>query len=256
MIVALRAVGHVVERNVLSYRRMRLVFIAGFVEPIFYLFGLGLGLGGLIGGVSHDGVVIDYATFVAPGLIAASAMNGAIADSTFNFYFKLRYAKTFDAMLNTPLTLSAIVVGEITWAMLRAGIYAAVFLALAAAMGLVVSWWAVLVVPASLAIGLGFSAIGVGLTTLMRSWHDFDYIGLMTQPLFLCSTTFFALDVFPSWAQPLVVATPLYHGVALCRDLTLGTVGLSAAGHLLYLIIMAMIGIFFARRRLDVLLRK
>lgn len=254
MLMSLSPARYVFERNLLSYRMLWLPFVAGFVEPVFYLFGLGLGLGGLIGTVEWHGEAVEYASFVAPGLIAASAMFGAVFDSTFNFFYKLRYAKTFDAMLTTPLTLGTIVSGEVLWAMLRAGIYALVFLLIAAVMGLIASWWAVLIVPAALLTGIAFSAIGVAATTLLSSWHDFDYIFLITQPLFLASTTFFAIDVFPGWAQPLVQATPLYHGVSLCRDLALGTVGWSATGHVAYLVVMTGIGIVWARRRLTMLL--
>ena len=102
----------VIERNILSYRRMWLIIASGFVEPVFYLFGLGVGVGALIGDVEFEGRLVEYATFVAPGLVASSVMNGAIFDSTFNFYYKLKYAKTFDAMLTTPLRLGDIVVGD------------------------------------------------------------------------------------------------------------------------------------------------
>ncbi len=245
---------HVFERNVLSYRRLWLVFIAGFVEPVFYLLGLGVGLGQLIGDVDVNGTAVEYAAFVAPGLIAASAMNGAVFDATFNFFFKLKYAKTFEAMLSTPLGLLDIVIGEIAWAMFRATIYAAAFLAVAAGLGLIESWWGILTVPASLVIGSTFCALGVALTTFMRSWHDFDYIQLVLQPMFLASTTFYPLAVYPDWAQPIVQATPLYHGVALCRNLALGAPGLADLGHVGYLLALAAVGVVVAKRRLGILL--
>ena len=245
----------VVERNVLSYRRIWIVIVSGFVEPVFYLLGLGVGLGALVGGVEFDGRSVEYAEYVAPGLVAASAMNGAVFDATFNFYYKLKYAKTFDAMLVTPLSLRDIVVGEVAWSMVRGGLYAVAFLLIALALGLVQSWWAVLAIPTALVIGVAFAAIGTAATTYMRSWHDFDYIQLVVQPLFLASTTFYALDVYPTWSQPLVQATPLYHGVSLCRTFMLGSPGLGALGHVVYLLGIAVFGMWLVRRRLDVLLQ-
>jgi len=244
----------VVERNILSYRRMWIIIVSGFFDPIFYLFGLGVGLGALIGDVEYGGEMVSYATFVAPGLVASSAMNGAVFDSTFNFYYKLKYAKTFDAMLSTPLRLGDIVVGEIAWSMVRGSIYAVAFLLVTLVFGFVQSWWAVLIIPVSLLIGVSFAALGSAITTFMRSWHDFDYVQLVLQPLFLASTTFYALDVYPEWSHWLVRATPLYHAVTLCRSLMLGNVGVADLGHVANLFVMLLIGVFVVKRRLARLL--
>ena len=252
--VFLRPSQAVIERNILSYRRVWIIIVSGFFDPVFYLFGLGVGLGALIGDVEFDGRMVEYATFVAPGLVASSAMNGAIFDSTFNFYYKLKYAKTFDAMLATPLRLGDVVVGEIGWSMVRGAVYAVGFLAVTVAAGMVESWWAMLVIPVSLLIGVGFAAVGSAITTFMRSWHDFDYVQLVLQPLFLASTTFYALDVYPEWSHPLVRLTPLYHGVTLCRSLMLGSPEWADLGHVAYLVVMLGIGVLVVRRRLALLL--
>jgi len=244
----------VLERNVLSYRRMWIIIASGFFDPVFYLFGLGVGLGALIGDVEYGGQMVSYATFVAPGLVASSAMNGAVFDSTFNFYYKLKYAKTFDAMLATPLRLGDIVVGEVAWSMVRGGVYAVAFLLITVVFGYVQSWWAVLVLPVSLLIGVAFAALGSAITTFMRSWHDFDYVQLVLQPLFLASTTFYALDVYPDWSHPLVRLTPLYHAVTLCRSLMLGNVAWVDLGHVAYLVAMLVIGVLVVKRRLARLL--
>ncbi len=187
-------------------------------------------------------------------MIAASAMNGALFEATFNFFYKLKYAKTFDAMLATPLRLGDIVVGEIGWSMVRGSVYAVGFLLITVVFGMVESWWAVMVIPVSLLIGVAFAALGSAITTFMRSWHDFDYVQLVLQPLFLASTTFYALDVYPSWSHPLVRATPLYHGVTLCRSLMLGSPGWNDLGHVAYLVGLLAIGVVVVRRRLARLL--
>jgi lipooligosaccharide transport system permease protein len=244
----------VVERNGLSYRRLWLVLASGLFEPVFYLLGLGVGLGQLVGEVEVAGEAVSYAAFVAPGLLASSAMNGALFDSTYNFFYKLKYGKVFDAMLVTPLSMGDVVVGEIAWAMIRGGFYATVFLAVMVALGLVGSWWALLAVPAALVIGLSFAAVGTAVTSYVRSWQDFELVQLVVQPLFLLSTTFFPLAVYPEWARPVVAATPLFHGVQLVRHLSLGTVGWADLGHLAYLLGLGLAAAAVTRRRLHRLL--
>jgi lipooligosaccharide transport system permease protein len=246
----------VAERNVVSHRKLWLVFLVTFLEPVLYLFSLGLGLGTLVGDLDVGDSSISYARFVAPALMATAAMNGAFFDMTFNFFYKLKYAKTFDAMLNTPVSMAEILLGEIAWAVTRGTIYATGFLGVMVLMGLTSSWWSVLAIPASLFVGLAFAALGATFSSFIRTWHDFDLIQLVLQPLFLCSTTFFPLEVYPSWAQPLVRLSPLYHGVALLRDLSLGTVGLSDVGHLGVLAALGVVGALIARRRLAELLLK
>lgn len=244
------AVRSVVERNVISYRSQWAVLVAGLFEPLIWLLGIGVGLGGLIDKVDVDGVPVEYAAFITPGLVAVAAMNGSAFDATYNFYYKLKYARTFDAMVATPLTMSTIVMGEISWAMVRATLYASTFVVIAAVFGLLSSWWAILIVPSALLIGLSVAALGILSTTYMRNWHDFDYLGLVLQLLFLCSATFFPLSVYPGWAQWVVRATPLYHGVALCRDLAIGTVGMDDLAHIAYLVGLAVVCAHFARGRL------
>jgi lipooligosaccharide transport system permease protein len=117
-----------------------IVILSGFFEPLFYLASIGFGLGALIGTVNGPGgQPISYQLFVAPGLLASAAMNGAIAEARFNFFFKLRYNKTFDAILSTPLSAGDIAVGELVWALIRGGIYAIGFLIVMAILSLIVS---------------------------------------------------------------------------------------------------------------------
>ena len=122
---------HVIERNVFAYRRLWGIFLTGFAEPLLYLASIGIGVGALVGTVKGPGgQMVPYDQFVAPGLLAAAAMNGAVFDTTFNFFFKYKYAKTFDAMLATPLGPIDIARGELGWAMLRGTIYSGAFLVL------------------------------------------------------------------------------------------------------------------------------
>ncbi len=247
--------ARVIERNVLAYRRLWVAFLTGFAEPVFYLFSLGLGVGALVHSVTTDaGTTVEYATFVAPALLASSAMNGAIFDSTYNVFFKLRYARTYEAMLATPIGPRDLALGEIAWSLIRGAMYSAAFLAVAMAIGAVDSWWGLLALPAAVFIALAFSAVGMFATTFMRSFLDFDFITLAIQPMFLFSATFFPLGTYPDALRLLVQATPLYHGVALERGLMLGEVGWGLLGHVAYLAILGMIGAVGVSRRLARLL--
>ncbi len=241
-------------RNYIAYRSAWWIFVTGFLEPVFYLFSIGVGVGKLIEGFEFNGVLIPYAEFVAPGMLAASAMNGSVLDSTFNFFFKLKYNKLFDQMLATPLTTSDVARGELTWSLLRGGIYSLAFLLVMVAMGLVHSWWAPLAVPAALLIGFAFGGAAMALTTYMRSWQDFDYVTLGTLPLFLFSATFFPITAFPGWLQWVVEFTPLYRGVVLVRELTTGALTWGAAASVLYLLAMGLTGLVIVGRRLERLL--
>jgi len=250
----LEGTGLLVLRNYVCYKSAWKLFLTGFLEPVFYLFSIGIGVGKLIQSFELNGHAIPYAEFVAPGMLAASAFNGALLDSTFNVFFKLKYEKLYDQMLATPLTTGDIARGEIVWGQLRGASYSAAFLVVMWALGLVHSWWAVLAFPATLLIGFAFSAVCMALTTWMKSWQDFDKITLVQLPLFLFSGTFFPVSAFPTPVQWLVECTPLYRGVVLCRELTTGSLTWASAVSVVYLLLMGLAGLVVVRRRLDVLL--
>lgn len=245
-----------IERNVMVYRHDWLVLVSGFFEPLFYLLSIGIGLSQLVPRFQVGGEWVEYTAFVAPAMLASAAMNGAIADTTYNLFFKLRYAKLYDAVLATPMRPFDVAVGEIAWALIRGGLYSAAFLVTMVLMGLVTSWWAVLVVPAAVLIGFAFAAVGMAGTTWMRSWQHFEYIQITIMPMFLFSATFFPVSAYPTFAQWLVQLTPLYHGVALVRGLTIGAVSWTMLVHVAYLLVMAACGLFLASRRIGQLLLK
>lgn len=254
---ALGLAGVVVERNVLTYRRQWVAFLTGFLEPVFYLFSLGVGLGALIGRIPlADGRLVTYAQFMAPAMLAMSAMNGAVFDATYNMFFKLRYMHTFDAMLATPVGPRDIALGETLWSLVRSGCYVLGFLAIAVAMGLTASWWAVLALPAATLIGFVFSSVGMAATTWIRNFQDFDYIQMALVPLTLLSATFFPVEAYPAGLRWVVELSPLYHGVAIERALLLGTVSWSLVWHVAALVAMGAVGLALTRRRLAALLLK
>ncbi|HEX7187693.1 MAG TPA: ABC transporter permease [Actinomycetes bacterium] len=246
---------YLVERNARVYRREWLVLVSGFLEPVFYLFSIGIGVSKLVGDVAlPGGQVVTYTAFVAPAMLAASAMNGAVIDATFGLFFKLKYNKLYDAVLATPVTTVDVAVGEITWALMRGSMYSVSFIVVMLLMGLISSWWAVLALPVVVLIGFAFAAVGTACTTFMRSWQDFSYITLVQLPLFLFSATFYPLSVYPESVQWVVRCSPLYHSAELLRELTTGTVALASLVHVAVLLGLGLVGVLVTGRRLEKLL--
>jgi lipooligosaccharide transport system permease protein len=244
-----------VARNLRVARHIWWVPLSGLAEPVFYLLSIGIGLGKLVGAIPGPGHrVYSYAVYVAPALLAASAMNGPIYENTFNIYFKLKYAKVYDAVLATPMRARDVARGEMVTALIRGLVYSSVFVVMMAALGDVVSVWGALAMPAALLISFAFGAVAMAGTTYMRGWTDFDLVNLVMLPLFLFSTTFYPLSIYPRWLQLVVECTPLYHGVVLERALTLGAVGPGLLGHAAYLAAMGAAGMMVASRRFGVLL--
>jgi lipooligosaccharide transport system permease protein len=250
-----RRARHLLERNFLVYRHAWIVVFSGFFEPLFYLFSMGVGLGQLVGDVpGPSGQLIPYAEFVAPALLAAAAMNGAVYESTFNIFFKLKYAKIYDAVLATPMSPGDIAIGEIAWSLFRGALYAGGFLVVMWVMGLMPSLWGLLAMPAALLLGFGFAAAGMAATSFMKSWQDFDLVALVTLPLFLFSATFFPITQLPDWLQWFAQLSPLYHGVVVIRALSLGIIEWSMLYHVGFLVVMGAVGLVVAARRLERLL--
>ena len=243
-----------VRRNLLVYRKSWVVFLTGFAEPVLYLFSIGVGVGQMVEGFSFHGRLVSYAAFVAPGMLAASSMNGALLDSTFGIFFKLRYDKVYESVLATPMRPIDIARGELTWSLLRAAVYALGFLGVMAGLGLVSSPWALLAWPATWLVGFAFSGAGMALTTYMKSWQDFEYIQLAVVPMFLFSATFFPVTAFHGALRWVVEATPLYRGVALVRELTTGALTTASMWSVLYLVAMGAVGLWVASRRFERLL--
>jgi len=245
----------IIERNVMVYRRTWMILFSGFFEPLFYLFFFVYPLQEFIGDVTFEGDTVEYAAFVAPALLAASAMNGAFYDAT-NVFWKLRYGKVYDAMLSTPVGPKDVAVGETLWAVVRALLYSAAFLIVIALLGLVDSWWGILALPACFVIGFGFAGAGIAAVTWMRTWKDFDIIQLVMLPMFMFSATFYPISVYPQALEWVVQALPLYHGIELIRSLTTGTVGWMQLVNVAYLGVMGLVGMVIASRRIDGLLLK
>jgi lipooligosaccharide transport system permease protein len=252
-LIAVRRPQRMVERSAMVYRRTWMIFVSGFLEPLFYLLSIRIGFAALIGEVEYGGRTVGYAEFVAPALMAAAAMNGAIFDSTMNVFYKLKYAKLYDSVLATPMTTADVALGEISWAMLRGALYSTAFLFTMWALGMTSSVWVLLAVPICVLLGFAFAAVGMAVTSYMRSWADFEYVPAVQVPLFLFSATFFPLSQYGGWGW-LVQLSPLYHGVALVRMASFGEWSWSAVGHVSVLVALALAGLSLTSRRLNKML--
>jgi lipooligosaccharide transport system permease protein len=230
------------------------IVVSGFFEPVFYLLSMGLGMEALVGQVTGpDGRPISYAAFIAPALLATSAMNGAIYDSTWNVFFKMRFGRLYEAMLSTSLGPLDVAAGEIFMALFRGFLYACGFLGVMAVMGLVTSLWSLAMIPVALVIALGFAALGMAVTSYFTTFQQMDLINLALLPMFLFSATLFPIDVYPSAVQAIIMALPLWHGVELMRQLSVGALSGMTLLHLGYFTAMSFGGLAFAAFRLRAL---
>ncbi len=235
------------------YRHQWIIIFSGVFEPIFYLAGIGLGLGGIIGPLElPDGRTISYAAFVAPALLATAAMNGAVFETIFNVFFKLNYAKTYEGVLATPMGITEIALGELIWALMRAALYALAMFVIMLFAGLILSPWGLLMVPAALLVAGAFAAAGLAGTSYLRTVNDFDVpMGLIVMPMFLFSGTFFPVSAYPWFIQVFMQATPLYHAINLIRGLSIGLVGWAQVWDFTYLVVFFAVCLWIAMRQME-----
>jgi lipooligosaccharide transport system permease protein len=245
----------IMERSYIAFRSSTwLVILSGFLEPVLYLFSFGYGVGKFVGDIdSGTGTMISYAAFIAPGLLATSAMNGAVYDSTWNVFFKMHESRLYHGMLATSLGPLDVALGEIGWALLRGLIYATGFTAVVAPMGLIQSWWGILAIPSAVLIAFGFASLGMAITSYFSSYQQMSIINIGLLPIFLFSGSFYPLTVFPGWMQGVIKAFPLWHAIELIRGLTLGNVHPGLLTHMIYFLLMIAGGLFFTTRRLNAL---
>jgi lipooligosaccharide transport system permease protein len=243
----------VTRRNVVAARHSAYwwVILSGFFEPVLYLLSIGIGVGALVGDFRMpDGKVVSYAGFVAPAMLAASAMNGALAETTMNFFAKMKNMRLYDGVLATPVTPMQVAFGELIWALSRGLIYSVAFLGLMVGMGLTSVGWALATLPVTVLVGFGFGGLGMALTTFLRGYQDFDYITVTQFGLFLFSGTFAPAGDLQPVLRALLEITPLYHGVELIRGFTVGSPSWSLLWHAAYLLGLAAVGLWVAGRRM------
>jgi lipooligosaccharide transport system permease protein len=237
-----------VERNVMIYRRSITPLLAMLVEPIMYLLSVGIGVGVLVGSV--PGVHVRYAAYVAPAILATTAMNTAFNQTSFGVFTRIRLDRTYEAIIPTPLSATDVALGEVVSAIINAVLTSIGFLIVLAVLGLIVSPGILVAVPAAILIGYAFAAGGLAVTTYLRDFSDFQLIQLVMLPMYLFATTFYPLTIYPAWLRPLIEVLPLYQSIQLVREPALGSFTASALVPVAYLLVFGSVGLFIAARRM------
>lgn len=244
---------HVLESMLTRYKRTwRGTVFSSFLSPLLFLLAMGVGLGKLVdkGHGSSAGLGgVTYLAFIAPGLLAATAMQTAATESTWPVLGGIKYLKTYHAMLATPVRVIDVVSGHLCWVALRLIASSAIFLGVIVAFGAAESPLVVLALPAAILTGMAFAA-PISAFSASRE-NDAAFAALMRfaiLPMFLFSGTFFPVSQLPAALRPVAWATPLWHGVELSRGLALGRLGaVPAVAHVAYLVLWVVVGIGLAR---------
>ena len=253
-------IGAVFSRGMAAIRSNRgIIFLSGFLEPVLFLTSFGLGVSPMISGIEAEQVgmagqgTISYAAFIAPALLAVAAMNGAVFDSTWNVFFKLKITKLYRTMMSTSLGPVDVAVGEICLALFRGGLYALGFLGVLLSAGLISPLAAVLMWFTALLIALGFACVGMAFTSFMKRFQQMDWMTMALMPMFLFSATLFPIDVYPAGVQWVIQALPLWHGVELMRDIAFWSFSAMSLVHVGYYLVMIAAGGLLATYRMKAL---
>jgi lipooligosaccharide transport system permease protein len=241
----------VYEFWLVQYRRAwRGTVITSIINPVFYLGALGVGLGSIVNNAGGQPLGVPYLDFVAPGLLAAAAMQIASGESTWPVMASFRWTRQYFAMQATPLGVRDIFVGHQLYMASRVAATSAIYLAIIAAFGAVDSWLGIFTLPVVVLLGLAFSVPTAAYAATQYSEGAFvPYNRFIIVPMFLFSGTFFPVTRLPLPLEWLAYATPLWHGVNLCRQLTLGDVNwLGALGHIAYLAAFVVVGYVWGLR--------
>jgi len=224
-------------------RTWRSSIVTSFLIPVLYLTAMGVALGSLIDKHSHGVDGVTYVAFLAPGLLAGTCMQIGTMGS-------IKWMRTYFAMLAAPLSVYDVLRGHLAWVATRISIVVSIYLAVMAVFGTIYSPWAILALPAGVLTGMAFGApIAAFSATLEKDTAFSTMYRFVVVPLFLFSGTFFPVSQLPRFLEYVAYATPLFHGVALCRDLTLGHVHLWVdLGHAAYLLTWVGAGYAIGRR--------
>lgn len=244
-------------RGLTAIRNNRgVIFLSGLLEPVLFLTSFGLGISPMIAGVDAEqvglggGGTISYAAFIAPALLAVSAMNGAIFDSTWNVFFKLKITKLYRTMMSTSLGPVDVAVGEICLALFRGGIYALGFIGVLLVGGLIDPLAAVLMWFTALFVALGFASVGMAVTSFMTRFQQMDWMMMVLMPMFLFSATLFPISVYPAGVQAFIQALPLWHAVELMRDIAFWDFSGLTLVHIGYYLVMIVAGLALTTYRM------
>jgi lipooligosaccharide transport system permease protein len=239
-------IGRVFEHRFLQYRRtFRASIFTSFLSPLLFLTAMGIGLGAYVADTAALGGV-PYLVFLAPGLLAATAMQTASFEATFPIMGGLVWNKIFHAMYATPISPRDIALGNLAWIAARLTLITTIFTIVIVLFGAAESPLIVLAIPAAVLTGMAFAGPIAAFSATQKTPSKFAAIFRFgITPLFLFSGTFFPISSLPVALQALAWLTPLFHGVALTRGLSLGTISddpIAAAIHVIYLTTLALVG--------------
>jgi lipooligosaccharide transport system permease protein len=227
------------QRNMTVYQKIwKINFLPPLLEPLFYLFAFGAGLGALVGSIMYEGSAVSYIGYIAPALVAINIMYNAFFENTFASFVRMFYQKTFDAMLATPLSIEEIITGEIVWGATKSVIATSIMLLVISLFGIIHYPTGLLLIPLAFTGGMAFGSVAMFFTAIMPSIDSFNLpMFLFITPMFLFSGTFFPLENLPLWAQRAALVFPLTHLVKLCRALSLGYIDAGLLLNVLYLFV-------------------
>ena len=233
------------QRHATVYTKLyKSSFVLNFVEPVLYLAALGLGLGAFVKEING----IPYIKFIAPGIIASSAMFAAIYECTYGTYVRMTYQKTFNAILATPINIDDLVAGELMWGASKSLLYGTTIIIVISIFGLVDSPLIILVIPMLFISGLIFAEISVIFTAIVPGIDSFNYFyTLLMTPMFLFSGIFFPLNTLPPAVAKIAFFTPLYHLVNICRSFAQGNLK-AAQWDMIWILAVAVILAFYPFR--------
>jgi lipooligosaccharide transport system permease protein len=239
-------------RNYESWKDFAVASLVGTVaEPLLFFAAMGFGLGRFVDDIQGQ----PYVAFLAPGLVAATAMNAASFETTFGSFTRMTEQRTYEAIVMTPISVAEVVAGDILWAASKSLLGGAVILAIMAPLGLIQSPLALAVLPLTFGVGIMFGALGMAYTAIAPSYTFFNYFfTLVIGVMFLFSGVFFPLEGLPAWVGWAAWLLPLTHAVTLMRSLTIGTLDTSLWGHAVWLVVFTLVVFWLSvrliRRRL------
>lgn len=232
------------RRNFLVWRKLAIPSILGnLADPLIYMLGLGYGLGNMLPEVSG----VKYVSFLSAGTVVASTMNAATFEALYSSFSRMHVQKTWDAILNTPLSLDHVLAGELVWAASKSLLSGLAILVVIAALGLTQSPLALWAIPVIFLTGLTFAAMGLIVCSLAPSYDFFMYyFTLFITPMLLVSGIFFPADQLPAAVHAVASWLPLAHAVQLARPLLLGEVPSNIFGHVGALTLIALFAFYVA----------
>lgn len=233
------ALAGVMSRDVVLFRRYwKATTFSSVVQPTIYLLAFGLGFGSLVTRVGH----VDYVQYVATGVVATAVLFSSAFPGMFNTFIRWQFQRTYDALLAAPVDVEELVTAEILWIAIRAGVYGLAPLAVGMAFGLQFQFGMLLVVLIGFVTGFGFAAFGVTIAAMAKTIDNFNYVtSAVLTPMFLVAGTFFPVSALPASLRTVAKFNPLYHCVAIVRDVSLNTIGSGDLVHAAVLIGFALV---------------